>query len=41
MAQQKRYPTVARQQLGKNVTTATLELLDASFSMWTMLYQGK
>jgi hypothetical protein len=38
---------VARQRLGRNVTTvmnthATIEeLLDVSFSMWPMSYQGK
>jgi hypothetical protein len=40
-------PTVARQGIGRNVTAATNihatieELLDASFSMWPVLYQGK
>jgi hypothetical protein len=40
-------PIVARQQLDRNVTAvtnthATLEeLLDASFSMWLVTYQGK
>jgi hypothetical protein len=40
-------PTVARQWLGKNVTVATnthatiKELLDMSFSMWSVLYQSK
>jgi hypothetical protein len=40
-------PVVARQWLGKNVTMemnthATIEeLLHASFSMWTVLYQRK
>jgi hypothetical protein len=40
-------PIVARQRLGKNVTAATNthatieELLDASFSMWPVSYQGK
>jgi hypothetical protein len=34
---------VARQRLGRNVTevTNTHELLDASFSMWPLSYQGK
>jgi hypothetical protein len=40
-------PIVARQRLGGNIaavtnTQATIEeLLDASFSMWPVLYQGK
>jgi hypothetical protein len=39
-------PIVGRQRLGKNVTTAknthaTIELLDASFSMRPVSYQGK
>jgi hypothetical protein len=40
-------PIVARQRLGRNVTAVTNthatieELLYASFSMWTMSYQGK
>jgi hypothetical protein len=40
-------PIVARQRLGKNVTPVTNthakieELLDASFSMWPVLYQRK
>jgi hypothetical protein len=40
-------PIVARQRLGRNVTAvrntyATIEkLLDASFSMWPVSYQGK
>jgi hypothetical protein len=41
------YPlTVARQRLGRNVTAVTNahatidELLDASFSMWLVSYQG-
>jgi hypothetical protein len=39
--------TVARQRLGRNVTAETNtratidELLDASFSMWPVSYQGK
>jgi hypothetical protein len=39
--------TVARQRLGRNVTAVTNthatieELLDASFSMWPLSYQGK
>jgi hypothetical protein len=38
---------VARQRLGRNVTAVTNthakieEVLDASFSMWPVLYQGK
>jgi hypothetical protein len=38
---------VAKQRLGRNVTAATNthatieELLDASFSMWPVSYQGK
>jgi hypothetical protein len=38
---------IARQRLGRNVTAVTNthatieELLDASFSMWPALYQGK
>jgi hypothetical protein len=41
------YPIVARQRLGRNVTAVTntratiQELLDASFSMWPVSYQGK
>jgi hypothetical protein len=40
-------PIVARQRLCRNVTAVTnahatiQELLDASFSMWPVLYQGK
>jgi hypothetical protein len=40
-------PIVARQRFGKNVTAVTNthetieELLDASFSMWAVSYQGK
>jgi hypothetical protein len=40
-------PIVARQRLGRNVTAVTNtratveELLDASFSMWPVSYQGK
>jgi hypothetical protein len=40
-------PIVARQRIGKNVTAVTNihatieELLDASFSMWPVSYQGK
>jgi hypothetical protein len=40
-------PIVARQWLGRNVTAVTNthatteELLDASFSMWPVSYQGK
>jgi hypothetical protein len=40
-------PIVARQRLGGNVTAVTNthvtieELLDASFSMWPVSYQGK
>jgi hypothetical protein len=40
-------PTVARQRPGRNVTAVTNtyatieELLDASFSMWPVSYQGK
>jgi hypothetical protein len=39
-------PIVARQRLGGNVTAVTnthaeIELLDASFSMWPLSYQGK
>jgi hypothetical protein len=40
-------PIVARQRLGRNVTVVTNthatieELLDASFSMWPVTYQGK
>jgi hypothetical protein len=40
-------PIVARQRLGRNVTevrnihTTIEELLDASFSMWPVSYQGK
>jgi hypothetical protein len=40
-------PVVARQQFGRNVTVVTNthatieELLDGSFSMWPMSYQGK
>jgi hypothetical protein len=39
-------PIVARQRLGINVTAVTNthaieELLDASFSMWPVSYQGK
>jgi hypothetical protein len=40
-------PIVARQPLGRNVTAVTNthatieELLDASFSMWPVSYQGK
>jgi hypothetical protein len=40
-------PVVARQRLGRNVTAVTdthatiEELLDASFSMWPVSYQGK
>jgi hypothetical protein len=43
----KNIPIVARKLLGKNVTAATNtqakieELLDASFSMWPVSYQGK
>jgi hypothetical protein len=42
----KNLPIVARQRLGKKVTEvtnthATIELLDASFSMWLVSYQGK
>jgi hypothetical protein len=43
----KNSPVVARQRLGRNVsavtnTHATIEeLLDASFSMWRVSYQGK
>jgi hypothetical protein len=43
----KNLPIVARQRLGRNVTAvtnthATIEkLLDASFLMWPMSYQGK
>jgi hypothetical protein len=43
----KNSPTVARQRLGRNVTAVTNkhatieELLDASFSMWPVSYQGK
>jgi hypothetical protein len=39
--------TVARQRLGRNITAVTNthatieELLNASFSVWPMLYQGK
>jgi hypothetical protein len=43
-----KYPLiVARQRLGRNVTAVTNkhatieELLDASFSMWPVSYQGK
>jgi hypothetical protein len=40
-------PIVARQRFGRNVTAVTNthavieELLDASFSMWPVSYQGK
>jgi hypothetical protein len=39
-------PFIARQRLGRKVTSATntyatIELLDASFSMWPVSYQGK
>jgi hypothetical protein len=39
-------PIVARQRLGRNVTAVTNthgieELLNASFSMWPVSYQGK
>jgi hypothetical protein len=40
-------PIVARQRLGRNVTAVTNshatieELLDASYSMWPVSYQGK
>jgi hypothetical protein len=40
-------PSVARQRLGRNVTAVTTahatieELLDASFSVWPVSYQGK
>jgi hypothetical protein len=40
-------PVVARQRLGRNVAAVTnthstiVELLDASFSMWPVSYQGK
>jgi hypothetical protein len=40
-------PIVARQQLGRNITAITNthatieELLDESFSMWPVSYQGK
>jgi hypothetical protein len=43
----KNHPIVARQRLGRNVTALTNtratieELLDASFSMWPVSYQGK
>jgi hypothetical protein len=43
----KNLPIVARQRLGRNVTAVTNthatieELLDASFSMWPVSYQGK
>jgi hypothetical protein len=43
----KNSPVVARQRLGRNVTAVTNtyatieELLDASFSMWPVSYQGK
>jgi hypothetical protein len=43
----KNSPTVARQRLGRNVTAvtnthATIEdLLNSSFSMWPVSYQGK
>jgi hypothetical protein len=43
----KNHLIVARQRLGRNVTAATNtratveELLDASFSMWPVSYQGK
>jgi hypothetical protein len=38
-------PILARQRLGRNVTAVTnthetIELLDASFSMWSVSYQG-
>jgi hypothetical protein len=42
----KNLPIIAMQWLGRNVTAATNthatieELLDASFSMWPVLYQG-
>jgi hypothetical protein len=38
-------PIVARQQLDKSttaaITRATIELLDTSFSVWSVSYQGK
>jgi hypothetical protein len=40
-------PIIARQRVGRNVTAVTNthttieELLDASFSMWPVSYQGK
>jgi hypothetical protein len=43
----KNVPIVARQRLGRNVAAVTdtrattEELLDASFSMWPVSYQGK
>jgi hypothetical protein len=43
----KNLPIVAKQRLSKNVTAVTNthavieELLDASFSMWSLSYQGK
>jgi hypothetical protein len=43
----KHLPNVARQRLGRNVTAVTNthaameELLDASFSIWPVSYQGK
>jgi hypothetical protein len=43
----KNLPIAARQRLGRNVTAVTNtqatieELLDASFSMWPVSYQGK
>jgi hypothetical protein len=43
----KKPPIVARQRLGRNVTAVTNthptteELLDASFSIWPVSYQGK
>jgi hypothetical protein len=41
------HPVVVRQQLGRKITAVTNkhatieELLDASFSMWPVSYQGK